>query len=235
MLLWQGEWDVGSGQVDEATYASQLKALAEATQRDLGVRLVVCQIGEIRWRQDTPPAAPSLDGVRAAQQDSWEWDEVVAPGPAPYDILPHTATEDRVHYRTPQQLAMVSDRWWCALAAGCYGKGDGRGPRLTGATYEPAGPSIMLQFADDAPPLSLPAGDMAAAFTVRDDGGEIVVTAVHTAGPSELRLQLARQATGALRVSLGEGHLGAVNPVPHDSGPWRLPAELFVDYPVAVP
>ena len=35
-------------------------------------------------------------------------------------------------------------------------------------------------------------------------------------------------------MSLGEGHLGAVNPVPHDSGRWRLPAELFTDYPVAV-
>ena len=75
---------------------------------------------------------------------------------------------------------------------------------------------------------------MAAAFTVRDDGGDIVVTEVRTAGTSGLRLQLAREAAGALRVSLGEGHLGAVNPVPHDSGPWRLPAELFSDYPVAV-
>ena len=64
VLLWQGEWDAGSGQVDEATYESQLQALAEATQRDLGVRLVVCQIGEIRWRQTTPPAAPFLDGIR---------------------------------------------------------------------------------------------------------------------------------------------------------------------------
>ncbi len=236
VLLWQGEWDAGSGQVDAATYKSQLQALAEATQRDLGVRLVVCQIGEIRWRQSTPPAAPFLDGIRTAQLDSWEWSDVVAPGPALYDILLHTATDDRVHYRTPEQLATVSGRWWCALAAGCYGKGDGRGPRLAGATYDPAGPSITLRFADDALPLSLPAGDVAPAFTVRDDDdGAIVVTQVRAAGPSELRLQLAREAVGALRVSLGEGHLGAVNPVPHDSGPWRLPAELFVDYPVAVP
>ena len=235
VLLWQGEWDAGSGQVDGATYEAQLGAFAEATQRDLGVRLVVCQIGEIRWRQNTPPAAPALDGIRTAQQRSWEWDDVVAPGPALYDILLHTATDDRVHYRTPEQLAVVSDRWWCAVAAGCYGSGDGRGPRLTGAAYEPAGPSIVLQFADDALPLSIPAGDVGAAFTVRDGDGEIAVTAVGTAGASGLRLQLARAATGAVRVSLGEGHLGAVNPVPHDSGRWRLPAELFVDYPVAVP
>ena len=113
--------------------------------------------------------------------------------------------------------------------------GDGRGPRLTGATYEPAGPSIMLHFADDALPLSLPAGDAKAAFTVRDDDGDIAVTAVRTAGTSGLRLQLARATAGAATVSLGEGHLGAVNPVPHDSGRWRLPAELFSDYPVESP
>ena len=234
VLLWQGEWDAGSGQVDGAAYEERLRAVAEATQRDLGVRLVICQIGEIRWRQSTPPAAPFLDGIRAAQLRSWEWSDVAAPGPALYDILIHTASEDRVHYRTPEQLAVVSNRWWCAVASGCYGTGDGRGPRLTGASYEPEGPSILLQFDDDALPLSLPTGDVGAAFTVRDDDGDIAVTAVRTAGTSGLDLQLAREAIGALRVSLGEGHLGAVNPVPHDSGRWRLPAELFTDYPVAV-
>jgi Carbohydrate esterase, sialic acid-specific acetylesterase len=235
VLLWQGEWDAGSGQVDEASYESALSALAEATQRDLGVRLVVCQTGEIRWRQSTPPVAPFLDGIRMAQLHSWAWSDVVAPGPQLYDILLHTATEDRVHYRTPDQLATVSRRWWCAVAAGCYGQGDGRGPRITGASYEAAGPSITLRFTDDDLPLSLPAGDLGAAFTVRDDSGDVTVTAVQAVGTSELRLRLARSATGALHVSLGEGHLGAVNPVPHDSGRWRLPAELFVDYPVAVP
>ena len=234
VLLWQGEWDAGSGQVDAATYKSQLRALAEATQRDLGVRTIVCQIGEIRWRQSTPPAAPHLDGIRMAQLYSWEWSDVIAPGPPLYDILLHTAAEDRVHYRTPEQLATVSRRWWCAIAAGCYGRGDGRGPRVTGATYEAAGPSITLQFVDDALPLSLPEGDVRAAFSVRDDGGDIAVTAVQTVGSSGLRLRLARAAAGAVGVSLGEGHLGAVSPVPYDSGPWRLPAELFVDYPVSV-
>ena len=151
VLLWQGEWDAGSGQVDEASYESALRALAEATQRDLGVRLVVCQTGEIRWRQSTPPVAPFLDGIRMAQLHSWAWSDVVAPGPELYDILLHTATEDRVHYRTPEQLATVSRRWWCAVAAGCYDQGDGRGPRITGATYEAAGPSITLQFTDDDP------------------------------------------------------------------------------------
>lgn len=226
VLFWQGEWDAGSGAGD-APYEAGLRTLAEATQRDLGVRLVVCQIGEIRWRQDSPPAAPALDGIREAQAASWEWDDIAAAGPALYDILLHTATEDRVHYRTARQLTLVTQRWWSALAAACYGRGDGRGPRLTAAAYEAAGPAVLLTFTDDELPLSLPQGDTAPAFTVRDGAGAAAVSDVRLAGPGVLRLALARPLTGVATVSLGEGHLGAVNPVPHDSGPWTLPVELF--------
>jgi hypothetical protein len=234
VLFWQGEWDAGSQQVDGAAYGRDLHTLAEAVQRDLGTRLVVCQIGEIRWRQSTPPPAPALDGIRIAQSDSWQLEELVAPGPPLYDILLHTAAEDRVHYRTPRQLSLVTSRWWCALAAACYGRGDGRGPRLTGAASEAGTITVRLTFADDALPLALPKGDVAASFTVRDSAGAVPVSAVRQAGPGVLSLELARPLSGSATVSLGEGHLGAVNPVPHDSGPWRLPAELFLDRPVLI-
>lgn len=232
VLFWQGEWDAGSGAVPGLVYETLLRGLATAVQRDLGTRLVVCQIGEIRWRQDTPPPAPALDGIRMAQRESWTWTDTVAPGPPLYDILLHTATEDRVHYRTPGQLDLVARRWWCAIDAACYGHGDGRGPRLAEARYDAADDSILLAFADDSLPLTVPA-DGAGAFTVRDAAGEITVSAVTPEGIDSLRLALSRPVIGEVTVSLGEGHSGAVNPVPRDSGRWQLPAETFVAHPVS--
>ena len=230
VLFWQGEWDAGSGATTGQTYATQLRSLAVAVQRDLGAPFVVCQIGEIRWRQDTPPRAPMLDGIRMAQRESWGWSGLVAPGPALYDILLHSTTEDRVHYRTGRQLRLVARRWWCAIDAACYGHGDGRGPRLSEATYESADSSVVLAFTDDALPLIVPSEG--GAFTVQDDEGAIAVTGVTPVGTDSLRLALSRPAVGSVTVSLGEGHTGAVNPVPYESGRWRLPAETFVAQPV---
>jgi hypothetical protein len=128
-------------------------------------------------------------------------------------------------------MPKVAGRWWAAIRSACYGRGDGRGPRLQAAVYDSTIGSILLTFADDDLPLYLP-GNVSKSFTVRDAGSLVGVTSVSVVGAHQLRLKLASVPAGELTVSLGEGHTGALNPVPKDSSTWRLPAEMFVREPV---
>ena len=76
---------------------------------------------------------------------------------------------------------------------------------------------------------------MTKAFRVRDDGTTVTITGVTLVAADQLRVKLASAAVGALTISLGEGHAGALNPVPKDSSQWRMPAEMFVREPVQRP
>jgi hypothetical protein len=233
ILYWGGEIDGGMMHRSGDEYLGYWDTIVKAVAQDFGCPIVEAQIGEVRWKQGTA----SLDAVRIAQRQTWSWPGTLA-GPPLFDILLHRPDyPDEIHYITPDIMPKVAGRWWAAIRAGVYGEGDGRGPRLTAAVYDPAGPSVLLTFADAELPLYLP-GDVSGAFTVHagDAGGAdtvVPVTRVDAVGDDQLRLQLAEAPDGAITVSLGEGHSGALNPVPKDSSRWRLPAELFVRVPVA--
>ena len=230
ILYWGGEIDGGMLHRTGPQYLAYFEPFAGDVQRDFGVPLVEAQIGEVRWKMGTV----SLNAVRVAQRETWAYDGVRS-GPPLYDILLHRPDyPDEIHYITPDIMPKVAGRWWAAIRSGCYGSGDGRGPRLESAVYDDASRSILLTFTDLDLPLYLP-GNVTKAFRVRDDGLTVTITGVTLVAADQLRVKLASAAVGALTISLGEGHAGALNPVPKDSSLWRMPAEMFVGEPVQRP
>ena len=135
------------------------------------------------------------NAVRVAQRETWAYDGVRS-GPPLYDILLHRPDyPDEIHYITPDIMPKVAGRWWAAIRSGCYGSGDGRGPRLESAVYDDASRSILLTFTDLDLPLYLP-GNVTKAFGVRDDGSTVTITGVTLVAADQLRVKLASAAVG---------------------------------------
>lgn len=216
VLFWQGESDAKNG-MGKAQYRQLLDQFASDVRRDIGAPVVVAQIGE----GDMP--AGNLDPVRLAQRESWDAGTTVA-GPSLYDVHPK---DDGVHFRSDPELAIAAHRWFHAVRAGLYGVGDGRGPRLVSAYLGANRATVTVKLAD---PSGVAGGSEG--FSVLVGGSPAAISSVSRPASDTFVLNLASAAGPAtITVSLGKGHDGADRQVPADGN--GLPAEIFVDVPVA--
>ncbi len=227
VLFWLGGTDVAR-RVPQSTAQALLDSLATDVRADLGVPVVVAQLGD--WPCEVPGSA-SPDAFRMAVAHAWTHSDGVLVGPVLYDIdLLRQGLVDRKHYIMDPELVTVADRWWAALDGGLYARGDGRGPRVDSAVLT-GDDGVLVRFADDELPLTLDAGSTA--FSVTVDGRPAQVLQVVLSSADTVLLQMPSPVEGEVLVSLGRGRSGAGAAVPRDSSPQRLPAEPFVDLPAS--
>ena len=219
VLFWQGEADARRLTSRQA-YAAGLRSLAAALAHDCRAPLVVAQIG------DYDPRAWSAGGVNAirlAQQQGWRAGWALA-GPALYDIDLH----GHAHFTDADDELVAAHRWAAAVFAAVLHRAVPSAPRLKSARYD-GGLTVTLRFAGGG--ASLRPGE-AGGLVVRAAGDPLQVTAFVTATDT-VTLLLAAPSLLPLTVSLGSGREAAGRPVPVDDSPWALPAQVFVDHPVA--
>jgi hypothetical protein len=219
VLFWQGEADARRFTSQEA-YAAALRSLSADLAQDCGAPLVAAQIGDYDARRYT---REGVDAIRLAQQQAWRASWALA-GPALYDIDLH----DRVHFLEWDDELVAARRWAAAVLAAVLHREVPAAPRLKRVRYD-GGLTVTLRFECDG--ASLRPGE-AGGLVVRAAGDPLQVTASVTATDT-VTLLLAAPALSPLTVSLGSGRESAGQPVPVEGSPWALPAELFVDAPVA--
>ncbi len=222
VLYFQGETDA-SNSMSTATYLSYLNALANNINSDFGVKTVVGMIGNASY------TATQLDNIRLAQISGWNTNANIIPGPNVVDVNLADESGDNLHFKSDADLAVFAARWWAALKAGFYsGTDDGRGPRISGATYNTAKTELTLTFTDTSGLANTAVGPEV--FTVKDNGTPVSVSTVTRLNSSQLKLTLASAATGTITVTLASGITGYSGAMPTDASAYTIPAEPFVDY-----
>jgi hypothetical protein len=220
VLLLQGESDA-RWRVPGGTYEKRLRAFAAEVFRDVGVRVVVGQIGDLN--ADLYPC-DSVDAIRAAEQHACDVDRNLVRGPSLYDIDLHGGW----HMVHSDDQAVAAHRWAAAILRGVLGRDVPAAARIAGATYDGV-VTVELSFSGGATLVAGPSGG----FTVEASGKKVAVASAEVTGPATVTLTLAARPNGPLTVSLGEGRAGAGAPVPVESSPWRLPAQTALHVPVA--
>jgi hypothetical protein len=113
VLWWQGESDVVEG-TDSDDYKRRLAEFALAIKRDLGIPIMVAEIGpEGAW------PTPDLERVRKPQRDCWRECENVIQGPSFADIEAHML-KDNLHFRMESEINLATERWYAALLRAGY-------------------------------------------------------------------------------------------------------------------
>lgn len=220
VLFWQGERDARL-YTSEETYAEGLRSLSAALTHDCGAPLVAAQIGDY----SVPTySAKGVDAIRLAQQDAWRagW---ALPGPALYDIDLH----GNVHFVGRDDERVAARRWAAAILAAVLHRAVPSAPRLESALYD-GGLSVTLRF--DCGGFSLRPGEVGG-LVVRA-AGELLQVVAQVTSADTVTLMLAAPPGMPLTVSLGSGRESAGQPVPTEASPWVLPAQAFVDAPVAM-
>lgn len=225
VLFWQGETDAVDG-MSESTYGAWLDGFAAGVENDLGVPVVVAQIGEVATD------GANLDPIREAQRAAWEAGGNVLAGPTLYDVdLGDDSFDDGTHFRSNDDLQVAAERWWAALDLHFFGGSDGRGPQLVSATRDATGTQVTATFSDATLPIEPATG--LDGFLVEEGGATIdVISSTRTASDT-IVLDLAAALSGPATLSLGKGHTAAGKTAPTDSTGVRLPAESFVDVAIA--
>jgi hypothetical protein len=218
VLLLQGESDA-RWRVSPAIYERQLRRFALQLRQDVGVRVVVGQIGDFLATRYPPDG---VDGIRAAAQHACDVDTDLVRGPSLYDI----DLEGGWHISEPKDQATAAHRWAAAILGGLLGYRMPAAPRLVGAVYDGA-TSIEVGFRG-SPLVVGPAGG----FTVEAGGEPVEVASAEVTGAATVKLFLAARPDGDLTVSLGQGRAGAGAPVPVERSLWRLPALTALRLPV---
>ncbi len=221
VLFWQGETDAVDG-MSESAYGALLDGFAAGVESDLGVPVVVAQIGEVATD------GANLDPIRAAQRAAWDAGGNVLAGPTLYDVdLGDDSFDDGTHFRSNDDLQVAARRWWAALDAHFFDGSDGRGPQLASATRDASGTQVTVTFSDATLPLEPTTG--LDGFVVEEGGSAVSVTSSNRTADDTIVLDLGTALSGPATLSLGKGHTAAGRTVPTDSTGARLPAESFVD------
>lgn len=222
VLYFQGETDA-SNSMSTATYLSYLNALANNINSDFEVETVVGMIGNASY------TATQLDNIRLAQIAGWNENSNIVPGPNVVDVNLADESGDNLHFKSNADLAVFAARWWAALKAAFYsGTDDGRGPRISSATYNTAKTEIILTFTDTSGLADSSVSPNV--FTVEDNGVPVTVSTVTRLSSTQLKLTLASAASGTLTVTLASGVTGYSGAMPTDASTYAIPAEPFVDY-----
>ena len=226
-VFWlQGEADVLAG-TTRGEYRVGLSAIAGRFADALPGRppLVAAQLGDLLDEDTT--------AVRLGQSDAWDAAPHVLAGPSLYDV---PLTSDGIHFRFPDEIRTVAERWHAAVDRHVYGGPSARGPRLVSADLTSGRRGVLLRFDRDLAVGRDAARDGFDAFTATLDGVGREVAAAEIRDERTVLLTLADPVfAGDLRVSLGVGPRtgGSVVPVAR-RGDVLLPAEVFLERVVTV-
>ncbi len=222
VLYFQGETDA-SDSMSTATYLSHLNTLANAINSDFGVKTVVGMIGNASY------TATQLDNIRLAQISGWNTNDNIVAGPNVVDVNLADESGDNLHFKSNADLNVFASRWWAPLKSEFYsGTDDGRGPRISAATYNTAKTEVTLTFTDTSGLASSTIDP--AVFTVEDNGTPVSISTVTRLSATQLKLTLTSAATGTITVTLASGITGYSGAMPTDASTYTIPAEPFVDY-----
>ena len=221
VLFWQGE-NNARNRTSHDSYEASLLHFAADVRGDVGVPIVVAQMGDYRHEWYT---AASVDAIRLAQQDAWGTSNVVA-GPVLYDVDLH----GDVHFRRASDMVVAARRWAATIRSGILHRESATSPRLIGATYDGA---LTITIAADVGASSLAPGAVGG-IVVRCQGVTVPLVGA-IAGPTSITLTLSKPAAGPLTITLGSGRSAAGSQVPVEASAWQLPMIMFVDRAVADP
>jgi hypothetical protein len=178
-VLWfQGERD-SLNEVSKADYEANEKLLASSVAEWPGSPPMVVSLHGYNTN-----SASGLDAVRAAKIANWDDASTIA-GANTIDIDLSDEGGDGLHFKTDAELTTVAARMWLAVEDLLYDGTNGRGPRLSSATY--SGTDVVLVFDRD-----LDADDTtytATAFAVDNAGSDAVtVSSATRTGAREVTL-----------------------------------------------
>lgn len=238
-VLWfQGESEAQFGTTRER-YNQELDALAANIAFDLpgSPPLVAGVIGP--WYR----GLAQVDEVRHATIEAWDDNPLVLFGPQSYDIqITGDGIHDDKHFASDDEFQTLGYRWWKALDAHFYGRGDGRGPVANSAVLDAGGTSIVVAFAvasglEEQSELSV------GPWRVTVDGAPVQVREARVASASTVRLNLEdsilRPAVVTVSFAADNSAEGKVVPSDRSSGnvglgPSALPADPFLDLAVGL-
>ena len=225
-VLWlQGERDAALG-TTAADYESAEKTLATAVNALNGTpELLSALIGyNTTW-------AANLDAIREAKIANWD-DGTTLPSANPIDLDLSDESGDGLHFKTDTELAILAGRIWLALEDAVYSGTNGRGPRLSSATYSAS--TITLTFDRD-----LDTGDTAYASSAfafdEDDGTARTISSVTRTGTRTVDVVLSGAIDGtAPKISFGTANTAAGVTIPKTSA-ISLPTTINGISAVALP
>ncbi len=214
VLFWQGERDAGIG-TTQSNYRLRLNKFANDIKEDLGIPVVVAQIGDF--------GSPDyyIDGIRQAQSQSWDQGNVLA-GPSLYDIYLKHDGGDGIHFKETKDMKLAADRWWISLKHYFYNGPSNRGPQLVSTTHDVR--SITLIFNQ---PITQSNIDPVI-FTIMRRSEVLPVDSVEPEGNLGLRLNTQKELNGSETISLGSSNTAAGKVVPMNMEK-TLPAEPFIE------
>jgi len=232
-VLWfQGEGDARAGTTWDA-YNRALDGLAANVRADLpgGPPVVAGVIGPWRF------GGRATDAVRFATMEAWEDNPNVLAGPQSYDIqITGDGFFDDLHFATDDEFQTLGYRWWRALDAHFYSRGDGRGPVAQTAVVGSSGGTIDVSFSD-ASGLSQANPDLSpSAWAITDGAAVRNVSSATVISSSTVRLvpatPLSSSDTIAVWFATTHRGEGAITPVDTATGnlglgPSGLPADPF--------
>lgn len=233
-VLWfQGESD--AGQVTQAVYNEELDELAADLQGDLSGTpdLVAGVIGY--WPSEDPT------DIQLAIQEAWDDNASILYGPQTYDIDLADGAGDDIHFYEDDEIQTLGYRWWKALEDHYYGGSTGRGPEISSAQLNVTSDEITVVFSANSNLAPL-ANLSTSVWSVDDNGSSIAVTDASVDNATTVTLTLASEAqSNSVTLSYAENNSGAGENVLTDSatgntaaGTSPLPADIFVDYTVAL-
>lgn len=135
ILAVQGENDYGSSA--STTYATDLAAWAAEIGTDLGLPIVLMNVGDWPGSEAYQSASNPNDGITLVRQgilSAVASSSTAELGPVMYDVDLADGGGDTHHYITTAELGTVADRWFAALSELYYSAGSvGHGPRVASA------------------------------------------------------------------------------------------------------
>lgn len=205
-VLWlQGERDAALA-TSAANYESAEKTLATAVNALSGTpELLSALIGyNTTW-------SANLDAIRQAKIANWN-DGTTLPSANPIDLDLSDEGGDGLHFKTDTELGILAGRIWLALEDAVYAGTNGRGPRLSSATY--SGSTIALTFDRDLDTADTTYTASAFAFD-EDDGTARTVSSVTRTGTRTVDVVLSGVIDGtAPKISFGTANTAAGATIP---------------------
>lgn len=229
-----------SAAISLATYRTALDTLATNLAADLpgAPKLLVDVCGEV-GTGSPPDRRTAQDNIRGAILSAWNNNPTAIKGGP---VLIDQDYVDNVHLTTDADLNVGGDRYWLAIEAGLYSGSNGRGPRISSATWNLARNQITVVF-DRA--LKTGLTHAVQPWLVKDNGSAMTVSSVayHGSNANALLVNLSAAATGAantttLSFASGDDAVGRVVPLSLDitlpgTGTVNMPAEPVSAYAVA--